>query len=106
MGKQLCCPRCGSADLDPEGTPSLLDGKRGRRCRSCRLALAPRRNRVLMGGVFLLAAAVTVVCLVLLVHGDMVWIAGLVAGPLTMALSAAALFARMPVVTSSRDGSG
>src|SRR5262245_47147593 len=100
MGKVLCCPLCGSADLECEGTTSVLDGKKRKRCQGCGQLLAPRRSRLLLGGVFAIALMVTGFCLVFLVLGNVAWLPGLVVGPAVMVLSAAALFAQMPVYRS------
>jgi hypothetical protein len=56
-----------------------------------------------MGGVLVLGLVVTGVGLALIVMGNTIWIAALVVGPVAMALSAAAMFARMPVYRSPQD---
>lgn len=108
MGYVLCCPDCGSSQLEPHGQPSLLDGKRRRRCLSCGRVLSPRRSRLALGVAFGFALAVTGVCLAyILVLGSVTdyWIAGLIAGPTTMVMSGTAMFSRMPVYGPPRNKS-
>ncbi len=58
----LGCPRCDSQALTPFGGRSILDGKRKRRCEGCGAILGPPRNRAALGFFFVLAVAVTALC--------------------------------------------
>ncbi len=93
------CPNCGSDDLEPYGERSILDGKRGRRCRACGERLAPRRNRVLLSCEFGLAFIMTGVFLAFFLGNvARAWMAaGLAVGLVVMFLTAQAMFRQAPV---------
>src|SRR6266498_2003786 len=107
MAKTLYCPECGSDKLLAVGEPSLLDGKRARRCADCEAILAPPRRRWILLLVFAFGLGVTVFCVVLkwtfianfgqpfTAQGHL--FLGILLGPVVMFLSGREMFRRMPV---------
>ncbi len=102
MDRILCCPSCGSEDLEPFGKSSILDGKRRQKCAGCGQVLAPRRSRFLLCCLMGFALAVTGLCLALTIKGvfRLYLIAGIFTGPIVVVMSAMALVGQMPVSKS------